>query len=222
MVERNSKSAFWKALIFTIVIFGIGMVIGVIFENSRSNEVERNLMNSEINLIDEQVRASAIDTMNLDCEDITKGTFDFADRIYWEANQLEDYDVASKFTNFLSILHKRYDLLRFMVWSESIKIKGRCGNNFHTVVYLYDYDTGDINNRALQNSMSNLLLGLKESHPDEVLLIPMAVNLKLASVDMVVKSYNIKEFPAIMIDEKNVVTGMITSEELEELIFGVK
>lgn len=217
--EKNNKSSFWKALIFTIIIFGLGMILGLFFENSRTSDIERNLINSEINLVDEQVRNSIIISMNLSCGDVIESTFDFADRIYREARQLEEYDVASKFTSFLTILHRRYDLLRMMLWTESIEVKKNCKNEFHTIIYLYNYDIDNINDKALQNSMSHLLLELKDKHPDEILLIPMAVNLGLDSINMVVNSYQIGEFPAIIIDEKEVVTELINVEELEKIVF---
>ena len=215
----SSKHAFWQALIFTIIVFGIGMLLGFFLENSRANSVESNLMNSEINLVDEQARNSAMENINISCNESIKSTFDFADRIYREAQQLEEYDAVSKFTSSLTILHKRYDLLRMMLWLESINVKKRCGNKFHTVVYMYDYNVGDINEKALQDSMSHLLTDLKNKYPDKVLLIPMAVNLNLDSISMAADSYKIGDFPAIVIDENRTLIGLINSNQLENAVF---
>ena len=54
--------------------------------------------------------------------------------------------------------------------------------------------------------------------PDEILLIPIAVNTNLESVDLVVESYEIEEFPSIILDESEIVSGIITFDEFEKII----
>ena len=71
----NTKHAFWQALIFTIIIFGIGLLMGFFLENSRSDKVESNLLNSEINLLDQQIRDQGINQFNISCGDTKKSTF---------------------------------------------------------------------------------------------------------------------------------------------------
>ena len=56
----NSKHAFWQALIFTIIIFIIGLIFGYFVENSRSNGAQVTLMQSEASFLDEQIRGTII------------------------------------------------------------------------------------------------------------------------------------------------------------------
>lgn len=217
--ENKNKGAFWKALVFTVIVFGFGLIVGSFFENSRVDSVERSLINSELNLADEQVRNNLIENMNLSCDNIKRSTFDFADRIYAEAVQLEEYDAATKFTGSLKVLHKRYDLLRMMLWSESVNVKKRCGNDFHTVVYLYNYEVDDVNKKALQSSFSRILIDLKNNHPDDILLIPMAVNLNVDSINLAVSPYEFGDYPAIVIDENKTITELVDYEVLEKAVF---
>jgi len=214
----NTKHAFWHALVFTIIVFGIGLILGFFLESYRADKVQFNLIDSEINILDDQLRTRIIEDFDIDCDVAVQSTFDFADKIYGEALKLESYDSASKVSDSFLILHKRYDLLRTLLWIESVELRESCGRDFHTVVYLYDYATEDIDIRSRQLFYSKLLLDLKNKYPDEVLLIPIAVNNGLESVDLVVESYGITEFPSIILDESEIINGIITFEEFEDII----
>ena len=214
-----NKSAFWKALVITVIVFGIGILIGVYLESYRTNLVEQKLMNSEMSLLDEQLRTKAFVDFNVSCSQQIESTFSFADRIYNEASQLEQYDAAAKFSDSLTLLHGRYDLLRMMLWSESVQIKAKCGPKFHTVVYFYDYNTQDVQQRAEQTSVARVLMDLKAGHPYEVLLIPMAGNLGLDSVKVATDKYKVKTFPGVVIDENKTLEGLTSVKEIEKIIF---
>jgi len=214
----NTKHAFWQALVFTIIVFGIGLILGFFLESYRADRVQFNLVDSEINILDDQLRTRIIGDFDIDCDVAVQSTFDFADKIYQEALKLESYDSASKVSDSFLILHRRYDLLRTLLWVESIELREECGADFHTVVYLYDYATEDIDIRSRQLFYSKLLLDLRNKYPDDILLIPIAINTNLESVDLVVESYEIEEFPSIILDESEIVSGIITFEEFEDIV----
>lgn len=219
MVEIfGNKNAFWQALIFTIIVFGFGIIMGFFIEDHRANIVNSNLLDSEISLIDEQLAVKSIADFNLSCDSSVKKIFSFADDIYQNALKLEQYDGASTFTEQLLALHKRYDLLRLTLWLESVKIKKNCNSKFHTLVYLYDYKTEDVEKQAKQVYYSRILGEIKEESKGNVLLIPIAVNMNLSSVDLAVSQYNVNSFPAIIIDEKEVVRDFVSFENLNKII----
>lgn len=210
----GSKHVFWQALIVTILIFGTGMILGYFLESSRADRSELNLMNSEINLLDDQIRSDIIGRSNISCDLAVKSTFTFADKIYEDAQQLEKFDAVSKFNrDTLLMLHKRYDLLRMMLWEEAITLRDRCGG-FHTVVYFFAYDPQDVELRAKQAFFSRLLVDVKNDFPDKVLLIPIAGNVDLASVDLALENYDL-EVPSIFVDEKIKFGEVVTLEEVE-------
>ncbi|MEM4259377.1 MAG: hypothetical protein QXS38_01270 [Candidatus Pacearchaeota archaeon] len=219
MVVYESKSVFWQALVFTIIVFAAGLILGYYLESSRATSIEISLIGSEINLLDEQMRARIISESNLSCDLAIESTFTFADKIYGEALKLERYGAASKFTKEIMLtLHRRYDLLRVMLWSESIELKKRCGK-LHTIVYFFDYDSKNIEIEGRQQFFSRLLLDAKNRNPDKILLIPIAANLDLAAVELARENYNIKKIPSVLIDEAIVVDDFVTLEEMENFIF---
>ncbi|MBI3333897.1 hypothetical protein HYZ97_00205 [Candidatus Pacearchaeota archaeon] len=216
-----NKHVFWQAFLLTIVVFGMGVLLGFFLESYRADVVQEKLLDSEISLADEQLRNRLISDFSVKCDIAQESTFAFADKIYAEARLLEQYDSANTFQDVLGILHRRYDLLRMLLWTESIKLKQGCNSTFHTVVYLYEYESEDVTTRAQQTFYSRMLGDLKNEHPEEILLIPLAVNTNLSSIDLHIQNYDVTSLPAIVIDEQNVVTGVVTLEEIEERIFSL-
>ena len=73
--------------------------------------------------------------------------------------------------------------------------------------------------KAEQAATGRLLRDLKEKNGDKILLIPLAGNLNISSIDIVMQKNKIQKLPAIIIDEKHVIDHLPTMEELESLIF---
>lgn len=215
----QSKTVFIQSLVVTIIIFLIGIAIGFWIESNRVDKTQLALLNSEISLLDEQVREINIKSFGISCSSAIESEFAFADRIYSEARLLEDYDSSNKFTSELNIIHKKYDLLRALLWAQSIELKEKCPESFHTAVYLFDYKTDDINLKAKQLTMSRVLSDLKQKYGDSVLLIPIASNLELESINLIKLKYEISDAPAIIIDEQKIISSEITLAELESIIF---
>lgn len=215
----NEKHVFWQALIFTIIIFSIGLIMGYFLENSRADKIELSLLNSEINILDQQIRNKGISQFEIDCDVAKESTFSFANKIYDEAVQLERYDSQAKFVQTTKILHKRYDLLRTLLWMESIDIKKECNDNFHTIVYLFDYSSPDLEKKAQQASTSKVLVDLKNKYGNRILLIPLASNLDLESIELIKQKFKINSIPVIIIDEKTIIHEIPRFQELEETIF---
>ena len=237
----SSKHAFWQALVFTIVVFGLGLLIGFFAERSIADSIETDILNSEISLLDEQVRSRIIfgdsslllnnkdeprDPENITrlghfeigCEQAKKNTVSFADKIYEEAIKLEKFEGSSKFGNTPLILHKKYDLLRVMLWMEAIQLKEQCSQDLHTITYLFEYGTEDIQTKAKQASISRLLFDIKSKYPEKTILIPIAGNLEIDSVNVILNRYEITEMPKIIIDEKIILDEKATFEEIEKII----
>jgi hypothetical protein len=216
-----SKHAFWQALIFSVLVFGAGLLLGFFLESSRADKIQYNLIDSEINVLDDEVRNRVIKDFDVRCNLAIESTFNFADKIYLEAAKMEQYDGAAKFSDSLDILHRRYDLLRTLLWTESIELKEKCSEmkDFHTVVYLYQYETDDVDIDSKQLYFSRLLFDLKLKYPDEIILIPIAADTNLESVNLITRNYGIFEYPTIIIDEEEIISEIVTLEEIENVVF---
>ncbi len=217
---KSQKNVFWEALVVTVFIFGIGVFIGVILENWRTSRIDELYQKSEIELLDIRTQAEIYSLGVFDCKVAIQENLEFADRIYEEAKVLSRYEGASRLTDSLDMQHKRYDILRALLWVNSIKIKKRCNEDYHNLVYIYNYNDPSIDKKAQQGVFSRILSELKQSKGSEIMLIPMAGDNDISSISILMAKYNIteEELPVILIDEKTKVTELQTVEDIEKLI----
>jgi hypothetical protein len=211
-----SKHAFWQALVFAVIVFSVGMLLGFYLEIGQSQSIYSDLVGSELNVLDEQVRQRIIVDNNVSCSLGKDSLFSFADKIYDEAIDLEEIDGTGRLTD-LTLLHKRYDLLRVSLLLEAEKLKERCAQDFQIVTYLYYYNSDDVQISSRQNYFSRLLFDLKKKYPDKVILIPIAIDTDVASVNLLVESLGATEFPAIRVNDGPLVTDLISLNNLENL-----
>jgi len=214
----NNKHVFWQALIIALLIFWTGILLGAWFEEGRISKLDQFYYDSETNIFDISLQGQILVNNNFSCGLIANESIDFADRIYAEAKSLEKLDASNKITEDALRLHKRYDLLRTMLWSNLIVQGKKCEKNFNVVVYLYQYNNPSINTKAKQDVMSKVLLDLKTKYSNKVILIPIAYDTEIKSLNYLMVKYNLKDQPQTIINQKDVFTELSTVEELEKYL----
>lgn len=213
-----SKHAFWQALVFTVIVFSLGLLLGYFIEVKQSQSAYSDIMSSELNILDEQLRQQIISDLNVSCVNAKESLFSFADKIYEDAIDLDDSDTTGRLSD-LTALHRRYDLLRTMLLIEAMSIKERCNEDFHIINYLYLYNAEDIEINSIQNYFSRQIFDLKMNHPQDLIIIPIAVDTNIESINLLVKSSGLKKFPVIVVDKNKIVSEFKTLDELEALVF---
>ena len=130
---RNSRHSFWQALIITLAIFLIGIFLGIAYEGNRLTEINDYYILSDILLMDSFALTKLTDINNvtdaINCNVLIDSNIQFADRIYSEAILLEKYEESGKLTNELNVTHRKYDLLRTLLWINFMSIPEECKNN---------------------------------------------------------------------------------------------
>jgi len=216
---KSQKNVFWEALLVTLFIFGIGVLLGVILENWRTSEISDLYQRSEVELLDIRLQNEIYSKGEFNCEFAIQENLKFADQIYEEAKILEKYENARRLTKNLIIQHKKYDLLRAMLFMNSIEIRQNCNFSYHNVVYFYlaEYDNPRLDLKAKQQTFSKLLSELKQKQGENVLLIPIAANKDVSSINILLNQYNIsrEDLPLILIDEEIKITELQNVEGLE-------
>jgi len=214
---KKNYFVFVQALIITIVIFLVGFYIGLSVEGTRANEINSYYTNSEISLIDVISLNKLVNSGDISCTILIDSNKALLDRVYSEASLLTKYEESGKLTSNLKDLHKKYDVLRTYLWINSIELKSKCSSNIDTLVYLYNYEEEDLSKKAEQNVWSKILLEIKDENP-EVVLIPIAYDKNLISLNSIVSSYNITSFPAVIVNEKKIFYEVPPKEEIFNLI----
>ncbi len=201
MTNKN-KHVFWQALLIALLVFWLGILIGIYFEKSRVEQLQDFYFNIETDIFDMELASDIVYGFNMDCDQIDDRSLVFADNIYWQARKLEKYDNSNKITAELISLHRRYDLLRTLLWKKIIDHENSCEKKINTVIYLYQYDNPSLTTKATQGTMSSLLLDLKEEYGDKVVLIPIAVDTGVESLDVLGDYYGLDNYPVVFINEK--------------------
>jgi hypothetical protein len=214
---KSQKNVFWQALLVTIIIFGLGIFLGFILENWRTNQIKDFSQQSEIDLLDIKIQNDIYSKEILNCNVAIQENINFAEKIYKQAEILGRYEKASRLTEDLKIQHKKYDLLRTILFLNSIEIKEKCNSSYYEVVYFYKYSPEELTIKAEQDIFSKLLLSVKEEKGSEILLIPIAADNGISSVNLLLNKYNIseQELPIILINRKIKIT---TLENIEDLL----
>ncbi|MAG28000.1 hypothetical protein CMI47_20940 [Candidatus Pacearchaeota archaeon] len=214
MVVSN-KHVFWQAFVVAFVIFWTGILIGVWFEDSRYNDLEKFYFNSETDLFDISLEEEILSDFGFECSVAKQGNINFADRIYWEAKSLEKYDSSNAITENVIDLHRRYDLLRVMLWKSSVELKEKCPEDVNVVVYLYDYVEPRIDVNARQTTMGRVLSEVKERNGDNVILIPIAVDTEVKSLDLMKRKFGLGQAPLVVVNQDTVLSDLFSVEEIE-------
>jgi len=218
---KNQKHVFWEALLLAIFIFASGMLIGYLLELNRTSNIISAYQEAEINLLDIKIQQTIFEQEDFNCEEATQELIKFADKTYLEASILEEYKKSARLSEGIFFQHKKYDLLRTILWLNSIKVKEICPNSFDTIVYFYEYsptDLDDLNLRAKQEAFSRSLGELKYNQEDGIILIPIAGNLDIGSIELLKSNYNIDKLPTVLINEKQVITSIDELESIESYL----
>lgn len=215
MLPKN-KFIFLEAFLITIFIFVIGILIGISIENKNNYNSQIFYMNSEADLMDSYIWTSLI-SEEKNCGVVNEETINFANKVYEKSLLLEEYDKFALLMDDLTMLNKRYTLMKTFLWKSNLD-NFNCLNSTKIIVYLYNYNTDDLTIEAEQNVWSRLLMQLKEEDKS-LILLPIAANLNVSSLDFLLKEMNIEKIPAVIINNKEIVYDLERKDDLKNIIY---
>lgn len=217
---KIQKDVFWKALLFTLIIFVLGILLGYYLEISKISKVEEEQKLIEIEWADARLQNSYYQLMTPTsefCEIAVDENLKFADKVYQEGLRLEKYEKTNRLNEEMIYEKKRYALLKIEFWMNSIFLKEKCKTKYTNLVYLFKNEPNSFE-RPKQDVQSVILRDLKEKYGPDLMLIPFPMDLDLAVINMVKEVYNITSSPTILINEKIKLEDVKTIEEIEKAI----
>lgn len=219
MVEKDPKSAFWKSLVLTMILFLIGISLGMLFESMRANYVKDKYEELEFQLLDSQLRTNFYQGLDNDfCDYAIQENLDFSDRIYQEGKKLEIYEKFNKLGNSLEKEKKKYALLKTEFWMNSRTLKEQCNASYVNIIYFYRDEPLTDEEKQEQNVQSRILTDLKEKYGADIMLIPIPIDFNISVINVYTKSLDIKDVPTVLINENVKLEGPHSLEEIEKLI----
>lgn len=216
---QSKYKVFFESLVITLLILLAGFAIGFFIESYRTNKVIQDYKNFEVSALDLKLQNYYYETMDqTQCSVALQNNLNFADKIYNEGLLIEKYEQADDISNTNIINQKeQYVLLKTELWMNSIILKKKCSNPFHTVVYIYSQNPNS-QKQSEQEAISNTLKKVKEDKGNSIILIPIAGDMGLDSVDMQLKTFKITYLPSIIIDENTTLQGYHNVEQIERLL----
>ncbi len=217
--EHNEKSAFGKALVLTVVLFLVGVSLGIFIESYRSSSIRDQYEDLEFELLDSKLRTNFYQLMGEDfCDIAIQDNLEFSDMIYEEGKKIEVYARFNRLGDKLIEEKKKYTLLKTEFWLNSILLRDKCNEDYETVVYFYLDDPEDDDVKQSQNVQSRILGELKEKYGADIMLIPLPADLEVSVVDAFVELNDITMFPTVLINEEIKLEGLHSLEDIEKLI----
>ena len=205
-------------MIITLAILIIGFSIGFFVESFRVQKINDYYQNFEIEALDLKLQNYYYQIMDeASCAEAINQNFIFADEVYNTGLILEKYEEANQISSELLTEKKRYVLLKTELWLNSILLKRKCNESFHTVVYLYSQNYNKAK-EAEQKIISDILRKVKEEQGNKIILLPTAGDLEIDSVNLQKRIYNITYLPSIIIDEKYVLSGFASEEKISQYL----
>lgn len=207
------KSITTMAFLATALIFLIIVGVSLVFESGRTEEIRKGLTETDVLWNDARFFRQFIPSANItneECGFLSEENRKLGDRIYAEGLKIENYEKANKLTDELLTEKKRYALLDLQFWQNSAEIKKKCRSAFSTVIYFYS----QYNSTGSQKVMDRVLSDFKQRCGRATVYITFPTDMDLSSIDLIKASYNITEIPSVLINEKTVISGTASMEDL--------
>lgn len=214
----GQKSVFWKALLATLIVFNLGVLLGYLIEANRINALNEIALQTELELLDIGLQKDLYKFVDISCNNSALYILKFADKVYEDALLLDRYEEANDFSSSIVDTHKKYDMLRAVLWVNAINLKKSCKTDFLTLVYFYKYNEPSIETKARQKVFSNVLRDIKDELGEAAVLIPIAADNNITSVNILMGAYNVTSYPSVLINEKILITELKAKEEILRIV----
>lgn len=212
-MKKVQTSVFWKAGILTIIIFGLGILLGYTLESGRISEIESEFKQVEIEWADAKLQSLYYQTLEFDlCEAAIDENLKFADKVYQQGLKLERYEESNKMDQRIKLEHQRYSLLKTEFLLNSILLKNKCFADYVNLIYFYKKEP-NLQEKSSQRVQSVILTEIKEILGPKVMLIPLATDLDISIINILTKSYNITIAPTLIIENQKF-EGIQSQEEI--------
>lgn len=216
MVRRLDTKLYLVALVATIVIFSIGIYVGLVISKEKVSYLESSLRESEQDFERYQTIIMLQDNLpERSCDILSYRSQQLVPKISELGAKLENYDRTKKFEHpeKFEDLREDYTLLYIRYWLQMKKMREECDTNITTMLYLFD-----AKNCSSCEPQGKILDYWKKQYEKSLLIFPLAVDLELDSVKMIQNAYNINELPAMIINENQTYEGFKTQQEIGRIL----
>lgn len=216
--RKTSKTRIVAALIITLLIFSLGLTLGLLIDTQRIQWSERESKEQRADYESLQWQYLFL-TSTEDKEEtcvLLKAAFDKSvtdlgeslDRIqsYRKSSQIKDRDYE--------LIERNYVIDNLKYWLLAKKYKAECGGDYIIILYFFSEK-----NCPICPDQGVILTQYKKIYDEKLLVFPINIDLQNAesSVEILQSIYNVTQLPAIVVENKKY-SGVVDLEKVGTII----
>jgi len=223
MVEPDEKS--WRKIstskylvagIITVLVFSLGLTMGLILEDHRYNLIE--LVNAEqetryLSLQLQYLYLTSFSNYN-NCPILETALKEATTQLDESLRGVIEYESENDVNDERKILvQRRYIVDNLRYWLLAKESKEKCSLDIVPIIYFHNTDCPSCPNQG------TILTYYKKIYGEQLLVFPINIDLRNEEpmVELVMNQFNIDSLPTLIIDNKKYV-GVVRQDQLKEII----
>ncbi|MEK6938931.1 MAG: conjugal transfer protein TraF [Nanoarchaeota archaeon] len=214
--RKISTDKYIIAGVITLLIFGLGLTLGMVIDNYRYNVIEEVNMEQEVRYLSLQSQYLYLTSFGSynNCP-ILSGALKFTiedlsnslSEVIASGEETQNDDVRS------NIITRRYLLDNLRYWLLAKESKDRCNLDIVPILYFYSAECPSCPNQG------TILTHFKNLFGEQLLVFPINLDFRSQEtmVEIVMNQFNITKYPTVVIDNKKY-EGVVTQEQLQKII----
>jgi hypothetical protein len=209
-----------KAAVITVIIFSVGMFLGMWMDGQRYEEIKNEITSLNIDWNDARLQSLYYQTFLEDddsCSSALEVNKKLTEKIFSFGERLEKYERINRFSEEVLEQKKVYTLLHFQLWLNSISLKKKCNADYNTIIYFYSHYATGIEEEQ-QDLQSSVLIDAIHRCDGNLIVFPIPLDMDIQSIDLIKAQFGIKSTPTILINEQTVLEGVQDTETIKQII----
>lgn len=210
MDREIKKYRYAFALIFTILIFSMGMLFSNLMDDYRTDTLSQELENDIIEMESRQIQMNYLDRGERSCQTLQRGlesiTSSYNDRL----DRIEQFRDSPTFQQeqFERLKH-RYTLSGAEYWMFAENVKEQCDDyNPDTVLFFREENCQECEDQGQELSR------IKNVHGEDVLIFSIYTDIDDGMVNILKQEHNVERRPTLIINQETKLEGYHHREDI--------
>src|SRR3989344_1226738 len=214
--RKISTSKYFVAGIITVLVFSLGLTMGLILEDHRYNLIE--LVNAEqetryLSLQLQYLYLTSFSNYN-NCPILETALKEATTQLDESLRGVIEYEDENEVNDKRKILvQRRYIVDNLRYWLLAKESKEKCSLDIVPIIYFHNADCPSCPNQG------TILTYYKKIFGEQLLVFPINIDLRNEEpmVELVMNQFSIDSLPTLIVDNKKYV-GVVRQEQLKEII----
>ena len=200
------------AFLLTLIIFSLGVLMGLTIEGKRISMDERLLQEQELELSSSQLQYAFINSLGdkESCPTVQSVLGENLFNLEKISRKVVEHAADSKLSDQeFDRLKRRYSLEQLRYWFLAENVREQCEQSFTRVIYFYS----DNQNCQYCREQAVVLNYLKAIFGESLLVFSLDEQLDEPMIRLLKKNYDVTEFPTLIVEDSVIVGEPFVSNE---------